>query len=59
MTKRNLTCELTARSYWAQCREPMLLMITHHVMIVLFIEVFDRADLTRFFELSRFFESFF
>jgi len=48
MTKRNLTCELTTRSYWAQCRELMLLAIVHNVMIVLLIEVFDRASLSRF-----------
>lgn len=44
MIKRNLDCELSARSYWIQSREMALFAIVHDVTIVLlFAEVFDRA----------------
>lgn len=35
MLKRNLGTALRARSYWSQCREIMLRLFTHNVMIVL------------------------
>jgi hypothetical protein len=41
MIKRNLTCELTARKYWTQCREMMTLVITHNIMILLLIRRFS------------------
>lgn len=34
MIKRNLGSSLRARSYWAQCREMMLRLFVHNVMIV-------------------------
>lgn len=34
MIKRNLGSSLRARSYWSQCREIMLRLFTHNVMIV-------------------------
>lgn len=34
MLKRNLGSALRARSYWSQCREIMLRLFTHNVMIV-------------------------
>ena len=43
MIKRNLSDELTARSYWPQCRELRLLVITHNILILLIIKVSDRA----------------
>ncbi len=48
MIKRNLGSALGGRSYWAQCRELMLLAITHNIMIVMPIELFYRAVLTPF-----------
>jgi hypothetical protein len=35
MIKRNLGSALRARSYWSQCREIMLRLLTHNIMIVL------------------------
>ena len=35
MLKRNLGSALRARTYWSQCREIMLRLFTHNVMIVL------------------------
>lgn len=35
MLKRNLGSFLRARGYWSQCREIMLRLITHNIMIVL------------------------
>jgi hypothetical protein len=47
MIKRNLGCELSARSYWSQSREMALFAIVHDVKIVLlFAEVFNRAEFT-------------
>jgi Transposase DDE domain len=43
MIKRRLGSALRARSYWSQCREIMLRVITHNVMIVARIRVFYRA----------------
>ena len=34
MIKRRLGSALRARSYWSQCREIILRVITHNVMIV-------------------------
>ena len=34
MIKRNLDSALRARSYWAQCREIMLRLFVHNVMVV-------------------------
>jgi hypothetical protein len=48
MIKRRLGSALRARSYWSQCREIMLRVITHNVMIVARIWVFYRAFLTPF-----------
>jgi hypothetical protein len=43
MIKRRLGSALRARSYWSQCREIILRVITHNVMIVARIWVFYRA----------------
>jgi hypothetical protein len=50
MIKRNFTDSLSARSYWAQCREMVLLTLTHNVAIILLvIELFYRAGQTSFY----------
>jgi len=43
MVKRRLGSALRARGYWSQCREIILRVITHNVMIVARIRVFYRA----------------
>jgi hypothetical protein len=48
MIKRRLGSALRARSYWSQCREIILRIITHNVMIVLCVRVFYRAVQTSF-----------
>jgi hypothetical protein len=44
MIKRRLGSALRARGYWSQCREIILRVITHNVMIVLCVRVFYRAS---------------
>ncbi len=47
MIKRNFGSALRARKYWSQCREMMLLAITHNIAIILLVkELFYRAGLT-------------
>ena len=47
MIKRNFGDTINARKYWAQCREMMLLVLTHNIAVVLLVkELFYRADLT-------------
>jgi hypothetical protein len=46
MLKRRLEAFVRARSYWSQCRELRLKVLTHNVMILLCVEVFYTADLT-------------
>jgi hypothetical protein len=43
MIKRRLGSALRARGYWSQCREIILRVITHNVMIVVCVRVFYRA----------------
>jgi transposase len=44
MIKRNFGCALRARKYWSQCREMMLLVLTHNIAIILLVkELFYRA----------------
>ena len=43
MVKRRLGSALRTRGYWSQCREIILRVITHNVMIVARIRVFYRA----------------
>lgn len=44
MIKRNFGSALRSRSYWAQCREIMLLALTHNITILLCnVELFYRA----------------
>lgn len=43
MIKRRLGSALRARSYWTQCREIILRVVTHNVMIVAIIRVFYRG----------------
>ena len=45
MIKRNFTDCLSARSYWPQCRDMVLLVLTHNLAIILLVnELFYRAD---------------
>jgi Transposase DDE domain len=44
MIKRRLGSALRARGYWSQCREIILRVITHNVMIVARFRVFYRAS---------------
>jgi hypothetical protein len=47
MIKRNFGSALRARTYWSQCREMMLLVLTHNIAIILLVkELFYRACLT-------------
>ena len=47
MIKRNFGSALRARRYWLQCREMMLLVLTHNIAIIQLVkELFYRADLT-------------
>ncbi len=49
MLKRNLGSALRARTYWSQCRESMLRVITHNVMILFALaKVLYGASLTPF-----------
>ncbi len=43
MIKRNLGSALKAKSYWSQCREIGLMVLTHNIMIILFVKLFYRA----------------
>ncbi len=44
MIKRNYTDSLSARSYWSQCRDMILLVLTHNLGIILLVkELFYRA----------------
>ena len=43
MIKRRLGSALRARGYWSQCREIILRVITHDVMIVIQVKVFYRV----------------
>jgi Transposase DDE domain len=52
MIKRRLGSALRARKYWSQCREIILRVITHNVMIVISIRVFYRAWVSRFSRLT-------
>jgi hypothetical protein len=46
--QRRLGSALRARSSWSQCREIILRVITHNVMIVVRVRVFYRAGVTDF-----------
>lgn len=45
MLKRRLGSAVSGRSYWSQCRDLVLRLLTHNVMIR-YLEVFYRADVT-------------
>jgi hypothetical protein len=46
MIKRNQGSELGARSYWSQCREMLLKVLTHNFAIIQLVkELFYRAGL--------------
>jgi Transposase DDE domain len=47
MIKRRLGSALRARGYWSQCREIILRVITHNVMVVIRVRVFYRAPVSR------------
>ena len=45
MIKRNFGDVIRARKYWSQCREMMLLVITHNIAVILLVkELFYRAS---------------
>ena len=45
MIKRNFGSALRARRYWSQCREMMLMVLTHNLAVILFVkELFYRAS---------------
>ena len=47
MYKRNYGSALRAKHYWSQCREMLLLVLTHNIAIILRLkELFYRAGLT-------------
>jgi transposase len=47
MIKRNFGSALRAKRYWSQCREMMLMVLTHNLAVILFVkELFYRAFLT-------------
>ncbi len=47
MIKRNFGLALRAKHYWSQCREMMLLALTHNIAIIQLVrELFYRAFLT-------------
>ena len=49
MIKRNLGDTVDARTYWAQCREMMLLVLTHNIAVLLLVkELFYRAGHSTF-----------
>ena len=49
MIKRNFGETVNARTYWAQCREMMLLVLTHNIAVILLVkELFYRASLSPF-----------
>jgi hypothetical protein len=49
MTKRRFGFVIHARSYWAQNRQMLLMVLTHNIGIILFVkELFYRADFTGF-----------
>ena len=48
MIKRRQGNHVRGRSYYSQCRDLRLLVLTHNVMILVRIEVFYRAFLTHF-----------
>jgi hypothetical protein len=44
MIKRNFGSALRAKRYWSQCREMMLMVLTHNLAVILFVkELFYRA----------------
>jgi len=50
MVKRNFGETIHARQYWAQCREMMLLVLTHNIAVLLLVkELFYRAPAAHFF----------
>lgn len=47
MIKRNFGSALRAKRYWSQCREMMLMVLTHNLAVILLLkELFYRACLT-------------
>ena len=51
MIKRNFGSALRAKRYWSQCREMMLLVLTHNLAVILLVnELFYRACPVPFFD---------
>jgi hypothetical protein len=49
MIKRNFGSALRAKRYWSQCREMMLMVLTHNLAVILFAkELFYRANPVHF-----------
>ena len=54
MIKRNLGSSLRGRSYWSQCRDMMLMVLTHNVMIIRHrMQLFYRAGQVHFLQRPR------
>jgi hypothetical protein len=53
MMKRNFGESIYARKYWSQCREMMLMVLTHNIAVVLLVkELFYRAGQVHLFSMS-------
>ena len=48
MIKRRQGSFVRGRTYWSQCRDLHLIVLTHNVMILMFVEVFYRAGQVSF-----------
>ena len=60
MIKRNFGSAVRARKYWSQCREMMLLVLTHNLAVILLVkELFYRACQEPFLTFIHFFASIF
>jgi transposase len=52
MIKRNFGSAVRARGYWSQCREMMLMVLTHNLAVILLVkELFYRAYRPRIFSI--------
>jgi len=48
MIKRRQGAHVNGRSYWSQCRDLRLLVLTHNVLLLMFVRVFYRAAASPF-----------
>jgi hypothetical protein len=49
MIKRRQGSHVHGRTYHSQCRDLRLMALTHNLLILIFIELFYRADVRRYF----------